>query len=424
MVTDSARTSVSRLAAASLLILGLSVAWCAAPRVALAAPTSLFVKVGGSGSACTQAQPCDLPTALDKAIDADTIYLAQGTYVGSGSQAVVTFTKSLSLYGGWDGSADGPVVPNAFANPTVLDGEGARRLVHLSPGISATLEGFTITRGSSEPGWGRPEGATLVLRAIAASETDPIEARRHLRLRGSARSWVTRDRTTRPMAAGLRLINEPPSPSPAPLEVNRAEISGGAIDADCCGGAHVVVAGNIIAGNHGANLGGGVLVQSTQMTLHNNILINNEATRGSNVCADGTSDYPAAITAVNNTLAGGGVSGEGLWVDSYVTATLVNNIIAGHGVGIPVPSAQSTVSAEYNLLWNDDDPYTGTNPVLADPRLDSGHHLTGLSPARNAGRVVDLDVDIDGDTRPLFGGYDIGADEYIAEIYLPLLTKP
>ena len=68
---------------------------------------AFFVTLTGSGSACTQSQPCLLPEALNKAVNGDTLYLAAGMYTGSGA-AVVTVTQSITIYGGWDGSTASP----------------------------------------------------------------------------------------------------------------------------------------------------------------------------------------------------------------------------------------------------------------------------------------------------------------------------
>jgi len=111
-----------------------------------AAPGDLFVRPDGSGTACSQASPCALQTALARASDGDTLYLAGGTYTGTGA-AVITVTKSITLYGGWNGASSGPVVRNPNAYPTTIDGEGARRGVVVGSNITVTLEGFTITNG-------------------------------------------------------------------------------------------------------------------------------------------------------------------------------------------------------------------------------------------------------------------------------------
>lgn len=110
--------------------------------------TDRFVTPTGSGSACTRAAPCALQTALAQATHGDTIYVAGGVYTGAGA-AVITVTQSITLYGGWDGAAGGPVARDPIAHPTTLDGERARRVVYISGNITPTLDGFIVTRGNA-----------------------------------------------------------------------------------------------------------------------------------------------------------------------------------------------------------------------------------------------------------------------------------
>jgi hypothetical protein len=112
----------------------------------------LFVKPAGSGSACSQAAPCTLASALAQALDGDTLYLAQGTYLGSGNGAVVTVTHSISLYCGWDGSTASPPVRNAATYVSVLDGEGQRRGIYTARGLQVTVDGCTVLRGNATSG--------------------------------------------------------------------------------------------------------------------------------------------------------------------------------------------------------------------------------------------------------------------------------
>src|SRR5262247_2141556 len=69
--------------------------------VAHATGSSRFVTPTGSGSTCSQAAPCSLTTALAQSVSGDSIYLAAGTYTGTGT-AVISLTASVALYGGWD----------------------------------------------------------------------------------------------------------------------------------------------------------------------------------------------------------------------------------------------------------------------------------------------------------------------------------
>jgi len=134
------------LAAGVLPLVGLLLLLHALPPTARAAPGALFVKSDGSGTSCTQAEPCRLQTALDRATDGDVIYLAQGVYTGTGA-AVITLTKSITLYGGWDGASSGPLVRDPDTYPSVLDGEGQRRVVYITGPATVTLEGLTVANG-------------------------------------------------------------------------------------------------------------------------------------------------------------------------------------------------------------------------------------------------------------------------------------
>jgi len=118
------------------------------PPVSFAASGALFVTPHGTGTACTQAHPCALQTALAQAQHGDSIYLAGGTYTGTGG-AVITITKSITFYGGWDGAPTGPIVRDPDRYPAILDGERKRRVVYITGNITPTLEGLIIFRGNA-----------------------------------------------------------------------------------------------------------------------------------------------------------------------------------------------------------------------------------------------------------------------------------
>ena len=138
----------STLIAASLLLSILLVSgFLLLLRHTAADPTAHFVAPGGTGSACSQTTPCALQTALAAATNGDTLYLAGGTYTGSGG-AVITLTANLALYGGWDGSNTVPPVVNPRAYPSRINGESLRRGVFVASHITATLEGLTVMSGT------------------------------------------------------------------------------------------------------------------------------------------------------------------------------------------------------------------------------------------------------------------------------------
>ena len=84
---------------------------------------------------------------MDKAAAGDRIYVAEGTYTGSGSDdQVVIINKDLFLSGGWNDTFDTQL------GYSVLDGEGERRGIELDSGLS--LEHFWIRNGHSNGGTG------------------------------------------------------------------------------------------------------------------------------------------------------------------------------------------------------------------------------------------------------------------------------
>jgi len=145
---------------ATLALLALSVLWlrgaqAAAARGAQYAASNLFVRPDGSGDACTQGSPCALASALKKAQNGDTLYLAQGTYTGSGA-AVVHIQKNLIILGAWDGSTTAPPVRDLATLHSILDGQGQRRVIQVDKGVVLSLDGLEVTRGAA-----RDQGAGL-----------------------------------------------------------------------------------------------------------------------------------------------------------------------------------------------------------------------------------------------------------------------
>jgi hypothetical protein len=64
-----------------------------------------------------------------------------------------------------------------------------------------------------------------------------------------------------------------------------------------------------------------------------------------------------------------------------------------------------------------------THPLAGDPKLTNTFHLGSGSAAIDAGTDAGVLEDIDGDPRPLGGGFDIGADEFRPSIFIPFVQK-
>ncbi len=421
---------VFSLAASSLLLVGLLLLLNGAPRIARAAPGDLFVTTDGSGTGCTQANPCDLVTALSQAIDGDTIYVAQGTYTGAGT-AVVTVTKSITLFGGWDGTTTTPPVRDPAVYPTTLDGETARRGIYISGNITPTLDGFIITRGNAsnaatDPGYGGgiySSGANpivtnnVITNNVAYTSTTDWAQGGGICVYGS---YVT---PVMAVISGNLIANNAASTAHrgeggglevrygSGIVVSNNTFQGniaGATNNGMGGGLYLysssaVVSGNLVQNNQatptGAGFGGGFYSQFGDVTLSRNSVISNAAEHGAvtfeyntsvtltnNIIAQnpaggvffrGSASNPIAGILAHNTIAQNDKEGvyAGWYSSGYSTLTLTNNIIVGHTTGIyayPDPNP-NVVTATHTLFYGNGNDTDGSTITSTD-------EITGSDP--------------------------------------------
>jgi hypothetical protein len=107
---------------------------------------------------------------------------------------------------------------------------------------------------------------------------------------------------------------------------------------------------------------------------------------------------------------------------------MTNTILVSHTVGITV-TAGNTVTLNGVLWYSKTINYGGegtitvTNEYTGTPAFATdGYHLTSASAAIDKGVNAGVDDDIDGQSRPQGGGYDLGADE-LPIVYLPLVLR-
>ena len=129
----------------------------------------------------------------------------------------------------------------------------------------------------------------------------------------------------------------------------------------------------------------------------------------------------------HNTLVGSAAGQQGTGISVTVpgiTVILANNIVVSHTVGI-TKTAGATLVVSNTLLWaNGSDPISGTSvitqaPLFAPP--SQNYHVLPNSPAIDAGTEVGVLADVDGD--PRLGAPDVGADEVVRKVYLPLVMR-
>jgi hypothetical protein len=197
---------------------------------------------------------------------------------------------------------------------------------------------------------------------------------------------------------------------------------------------------SIVDEGHGGGVwGAGVPVQAGKtptvlpVTMTNNMIVRNEApTEGSGLWFG---DGKGNASLKHNTIADNGIAsgiGQGIWAAKDYLVTAVNSILAGHSSAAIFADADARVELDATLFdgnaKQNDGPgavvrtrtFTGSasfvNPAAGDYRIKPD------SAAINKGVNAGVTVDIDGQTRPQGGGYDLGADEYMYVTPTPTLT--
>ncbi len=315
-------------------------------------PGPAFVKQGGTGLGCDRADPCgSIQLAIDRALPGygDVIYIAGGSYTGTGP-SVITITQSITLYGGWDGASSDPVVRDPGAYPTVLDGEGKRRVVYITGDVTPTLDGLVIARGNASnatdfPGYGGGICSYQATPIIVNCTITGNVAYTGTAISGSGGGIHVRAPNGAVVITGSRVIS-----NTASLRHNGI---GGGIELFDAPGAQVI--NNVVMSNTAAfsatrGYGGGIAVETTSENalLQGNEVKHNVAIRQ----GDGTRSTQAY---------GGGIYVESHSVVISDNVVLSNTAIitggSGGGGGIAVMGSNNAVltgnRVEYNTAQQD-----------------------------------------------------------------------
>jgi uncharacterized repeat protein (TIGR02543 family) len=106
------------------------------------------------GSSWANAFPT-LQEALSETMAGDRIWVAAGTYTPDALQGSFVLQRdSVEIYGGFEGTEDYLYERNPKLHPTILNGDGAHRVVFILNSIGARLDGLTIQQGRADIGAG------------------------------------------------------------------------------------------------------------------------------------------------------------------------------------------------------------------------------------------------------------------------------
>ncbi|MBU0511953.1 MAG: right-handed parallel beta-helix repeat-containing protein [Chloroflexi bacterium] len=455
---------VFTVAVGSLLLIGLFLLLNGTSRVARADSGDLFVSPGGAGTTCSQADPCTFQTALGLAMDGDAIYVAGGTYTGSGS-AVISITQSITLCGGWNGFPTSLVVHDPNLYPTTLDGEGQRRVVYVNENVTPTIDGFIITRGSATAlGGGLTAGSeaggglysrnaspiiqnNIITNNVASTQPGVRAFGGGIYISSDATSAIIRSNQIFSNTAGIEIEQG----DGGGLFINgTGDISSNIFrDNEACktcsssngGGAYIgwtdsgiLIANNLFENNQ-ANRGGGIDIVWSAAQVNKNTFMGNMAVfgagldsyydKGSNITANvimsntasgpgnGLRIYitrgPEATRLVNNIIVNNqGPSGAGLYAysDWNISAiTMTHNTLVSNGAGIKIGS-NMTATLVNNIVASHTVGIEVTDPsgnVFADHTLFWGNTDDGIRGAS----PVDSDPAF---VNPGVNDYHIGPD--------------
>ena len=362
-----------------------------------AASDQYFVKPNGSGTDCTQSQPCQLSTAIDLAKDNDQLYLSAGTYTSTGYN-VLTITHSIHVYGGWDGAASGDVVTDPSAYKSILDGENDRKVVYITGDITPSLKGLWILRGDAVAGAGIDvnQAHPVINDCVIAQNSAKSGAGINLYLADNAiiqNCQIYSNTATVGVGGGIYIYTSNHSTIENSQIYSNTATAGGGIMVK--GSISVRIQGNQIYGNAAipptTSKGGGLyLQQNTYTLLENNLIQGNLGKFGGGVYLDKETESKITENLIQSNLA---AYGSGCYLNDTTGSRIdiERNIITKNsaeslGAGLYLRGVASTQLTLTNNIISDNN-ITGT--LFAS---GSGVYIKGFVPrflhttiARNTG---------------------------------------
>jgi uncharacterized repeat protein (TIGR01451 family) len=177
-----------------------------------------------------------------------------------------------------------------------------------------------------------------------------------------------------------------------------------------------VLHANTISSNTAQVKGGGLALYRSNAVLTNILVVDNEAQQGSGLSIAASSPRLLHTTVAHN------IDDYGCGIhatkhsSTYSSVAMTNTVLVGHTVGISVTDGNvATLNA--TLWYGNATDWLGevvhTHDHYGDPAFASNNYrLTAGSSAIDQGVNAGVSVDIDGESRPVGMGYDLGADEF------------
>ncbi|MEW6606757.1 MAG: right-handed parallel beta-helix repeat-containing protein [bacterium] len=344
-----------------------------------------------------------IQSAINAAVDGDTVLVDDGTYI----ENINFLGKGITVE-----SVNG-------TTSTIIDGNDSGSVVTFNSGegTKSVLSGFTIQNGSATFGGG------IYCKAYSSPTITNCTISGNSAICGGGICCKA---------------YSSPTITNCTISGNSANESGGGIS--CLSSSPMII--NCTIRRNSARDGGGILCSDySSPTITNCTISGNLAAVGGGIYCF----YYSSPTITNCTINGNVASLVGGIACFYSSPTITNCTISNNSDpfcgGIYCYSSSPRVVN--SILW-DDNPkeihlemgssiditysdieggWAGEGNIDADPLfVGSGdYHLTADSPCIDTGTSTGAPPDdIDGDTRPQGAGYDMGSDEYVEEIQLPV----
>jgi hypothetical protein len=208
---------------------------------------------------------------------------------------------------------------------------------------------------------------------------------------------------------------------------NAAVNKGGGLEA--LGNVHMAET-RFISNTGGFSTGGLHLIDAAAR-LTNTVIVNNHVAQGGGLYAEGSVVHSLHTTIVSNSASISPTSGVLATIDHGANPSaiwLTNTLLSTHTIGISVtPGCTATLNGTlwFGFQTDRSGNVSTAHDVYGNPRLAADlYHLTAASQnAIDQGVNSGVPIDLDGDPRPISSGYDLGADEYRALVYLPVILR-
>jgi hypothetical protein len=327
----------------------------------------IYVNAGAAGANNGSSWPdayTDLHTALSTATAGDTIWVGSGTYkptTGADRTASFSLKNGVVLFGGFGGEEAEPADRNLRAHRTILSGEiGALSNEDNSYHVvgaqnvdsTAVIDGFVVRDGNASGGSPNDRGGGLI--ALTGSPTV-----RNVSFEKNSAVW----------GGGMSLGG------------GRAKIS------------------NVGFASNFAAFGGGLYTYNSGREVITNASFTADSVQWQGAAIYNIGSRPQIVNAI-------------VWANHGITQ------IINLGGGVATFSHCIVQGSGGSAAWNPVFGTDGGNNLDVDPLLwsvsNGDFHLRPGSPAIDAGdnnAAELLPMDIDGDSRVVGGGVDIGADE-------------